>query len=646
VVRSKSASEIMTNPHSQPSALVINDNPAELHLAATIIARDGFDVIRCSGAEQALAALSERAAVDVIVTDLYMPGIDGWRLCRLLRSSAYRSFNSIPIVVVSATFSGADAEEITAQLGADAFLPAPYAPHELRKVVRDLLGNTKPKRLTNVLIIEPDPFEAEMLTRVFKANGYAVTHAGTGADGLRQLGRNRPQIVILESDLPDMRGDRLLEVIKEPAATTVAIVVTADTSATRALELVRKGADNYVLKPLVPDYLLHLCETASRQRALTRVEELLELRTGKLRHSEERYRNLFENAGVAIAIYSVDGTVISVNHAFEDLTERSRDDVVGKLYRHFLTPAAYAAASQKQSEARAKKMKSWTQEIELAHARGSMVPVEARLRFLRDQDDHTGMIMAVYRDLTAEKQLLRQRAEFSAMLAHDIRNPVGLILGCVSLLLDGGHPPEPELVQTLLQRILDHGRVLQALVTNYLDVSTIEAGRLVLNKKLVNLCDLLRRVAHRFEFEARQRGIRFDQVFAECPLFDGDVLAIERVVTNLLQNAFKFTADRGQIRINLEWRDPEAVISVLDTGPGIDPEKLSSLFQKFQRIEIIERQDGIGLGLYIVKQLVEAHSGRVEVESTVGKGSSFSVFFPVSLGASRDVAAKDQFSKI
>ena len=111
----------MDQPNPKPTALVVNDDPAQLHLASSILARDGYNVIPCIGAEPALALLAEHAAVDLVVTDLYMPGIDGWRFCRLLRSDAYREFNKIPILVVSATFSGADAEEITAQLGADAF---------------------------------------------------------------------------------------------------------------------------------------------------------------------------------------------------------------------------------------------------------------------------------------------------------------------------------------------------------------------------------------------------------------------------------------------------------------------------------------------------------------------------------------------
>ncbi len=622
----------MLNPTAPPVAVIVNDDPLQLHLAATILGRDGFDVIACAGAEKALEELAKRPAVDVIITDLYMPGIDGWRLCRLLRSAAYPSFNHVPIIVLSATFSGAEAAEITAQLGADAFLPAPYEPRVLRQAARDVLGNHKPVSSTHVLIVEPNRFEAELLSDAFRANGYAVVQAPSGRSALEKLREHRPQVVVLEADLPDMSGDRLLDQIKEPGRSTVAIVVTADASAARALELIRKGADNYLPKPFAPAYLLHLCETAARQRALTRVEELLELRTAKLRASERRYRSLFENAGLAIAVSALDGTVLNVNRAFERLTGRSRDDLAGKSVAAFLSREEQARAARQQEQARAGKSLSWNYESAILRADGGAVAVEAQCHFLGAEEDQPGTIIAMYRDLSAERLVQRQRAEFSAMLAHDIRNPVGLILGCAALLLDESAEPDADLTRSLHRRILDHGRVLQSLVNNYLDVSTIEAGQLALHKAPVDLPALLAQLAHRYEFEARQRSIELALDCRDCPGLAGDALAIERIVGNLLQNAFKFTPDGGRIALGCAPCAGDAVVRVADSGPGIDLKEIPCLFKKFKRVAIVERQEGLGLGLYIVKELAEAHGGRVEVESAPGAGSSFSVFLPLGDG--------------
>ncbi|MGH7875571.1 MAG: sensor histidine kinase, partial [Candidatus Binatia bacterium] len=245
-------------------------------------------------------------------------------------------------------------------------------------------------------------------------------------------------------------------------------------------------------------------------------------------------------------------------------------------------------------------------------------------------DQEPGLIMAMYRDLTVEKALQRQRAEFSAMLAHDIRNPVGLISNCISLLVDEEHEAEPELVKRCHLRIMDDARLLQSLVTNYLDISIIEAGQLNLNRRPIDLSELLRNLVQRFSRESADRSILLSLDARDCPGLTGDVLLLERIFGNLLQNALKFTPKGGRIIVTSEPRGGDAVVSIRDSGPGIEPEKLPSLFQKFHRLENTEKHEGLGLGLYIVKELVEAHGGRVEVESTPGEGSCFSVLLPIT----------------
>jgi PAS domain S-box-containing protein len=619
----------MTSMNPHPIALVVNDDRFQLHLAASILTRDGFEVIPCPGAEEALESLIQRGAVDVIITDLYMPGIDGWRFCRLLRSSAYRAFNATPILVVSATFAGAEAEELTAQLGADGFLPAPYEPSVLCRAVRDLLGDGRPKSQTTVLIVDSDRPEAQILTETFQAGGYAVKCAGNGEAALRQFRAHRPQVVIVDDDLPDMDSGQLLNAIKTPAATTVVIVITRDASADNALQLLRLGADNYTPKPVAPEYLLHLCQTAARQRALLRVEELLELRTRKLRHSEERYRRLFESAGVGLVTYSLDGTVIAVNQSFEVLSGRSRDDLVGKHYSQYLTPAAYARAAAQQGRARAEKRPFWCYEAEISRPDRRSVPSEARLSYLPGGDGRPGWIMGMYRDLSVEKQLQQQRAEFSAMLAHDIRNPVGLILGCISLVLNETPPPDAQLVKKCHLRILDDARLLQSLVNNYLDISTIEAGQLKPNRRLVDLSDLLKNIVQRYGWESEAHAIHLEAIAGKCPMIQGDALLLERVFGNLMQNALKFTPVGGEISLRVEPREREVAISVHNSGPEIDAKKLPSLFEKFKHFDEGSYREGLGLGLYIVKELVEAHHGRVEVESRPNVGNCFKVILPL-----------------
>lgn len=625
---------------TKPTVLLINDDKSQLHLAATVLERDGFDVLACLGAEEALIQLKRRGVVDVIVTDLYMPGIDGWRLCRLLRSAAFAPFNRIPILAVSAIFSGTDTEDLSAQLGADGFLAAPYEPATLCRVVRGLIGDGKPAPSNSVLIVEPDLAYARQLMGIFAAAGYGVTHMAEGELALTLFRREPCQIVVLDYDYTEVLTERLIGAIKVPGTATIVMVVTSDNSAEFAVDLIRKGADNYLHKSAAQKQLVQLCEVAVRQRALLRIEELLQIRTRRLRESEDRYRALFENAGDGIITYALDGIILSVNQALETLAATPRAALVGKSYRRIMTPTAWAAADAAQQEARRNTQDHWVCELDVVRPDGTIVPVQCRGRFLRDKNDTPAMIMATYRDLTAAREIERQRAEFTAMLAHDIRNPVGLIRGYAELLLsDAEAPLEAKQNRQCHERIRDAAEIVDSLVNNYLDVSRIEAGRLDLSKQRLDLAVLLRRIFERFEGDARRRAIRlrlFDETMASI---DGDMLALDRVFANLLNNAFKFTPEGGTIGVSIARRGGEVVVDVRDTGPGIDPAKLPTLFQKFNRIEIRERQEGLGLGLFIVRELVHAHGGRVEVASAPGEGSCFSVFLPLADAAGDSVGS-------
>ena len=137
--------------------LVINDDPVQLHLLATLLEQDHHEVQRCQSAEEAYDLLQNRLSVDVIVADLHLPGMDGWRFCRLIRSSSSKKLNALPILVVSATYSGFDADQIKTDLQVHEFLPLPIEPQHFRDSVRQLVNGTiKPATLRVLLVEEND----------------------------------------------------------------------------------------------------------------------------------------------------------------------------------------------------------------------------------------------------------------------------------------------------------------------------------------------------------------------------------------------------------------------------------------------------------------------------------------------------------
>ncbi len=350
-----------------------------------------------------------------------------------------------------------------------------------------------------------------------------------------------------------------------------------------------------------------------------------------LRQSEERYRSLIESSGDAIYTLAPDGTITFLNPAFETATGWSRPEWLGKSFAPILHPDDLSAALETFQRVLQGETPPMV-ELRILLQSGEYLVGE----FVATPQMQGGEVvgaLGIARNITARKELERQRAEFLTMLAHDIKSPLGNILGYIALLLDQvkerSATGEEE---NILLRLQSNAVTLHSLVTNYLELSRIEAGRLTLGKQPLAVNDLLRRVGQQYEGESQRRRITLEfHLQEELPAIEGDALALERIFANLLHNALKFTPELGRITVSsARQRDEMVVVAVADTGPGLAEEEVATIFEKYHQASSTTLQAGTGLGLSIVKALVEAHGGWVEVNSTPGQGTSFMVFLPGS----------------
>ncbi|MBU4260355.1 MAG: response regulator [Proteobacteria bacterium] len=302
---------MMKFPASDPpmaQAVVVNDDLTQLNVLTGLLRREGLEVRMFQSAEAALAGMDRHRPPALIVTDLYMPGIDGWRFCRLLRSPEYQFCNHVPILVVSATFSGEEASRITEELGANAFLSSPVEGTQFLDQVRVLLAGQSPRSVRRVLIVEDSRALANALQEVFAAHGYLADTALTARAAMEAFSKDVYDIALLDYHLPDAKGDRLLVDFCLGRPDCVCIMMTTDPSPELALSWMRQGAAAYLRKPFDPEYLLEVSARASRERSLLRVEELLESRTRELREAECRYRVLFEQSPYGVVILDPETT--------------------------------------------------------------------------------------------------------------------------------------------------------------------------------------------------------------------------------------------------------------------------------------------------------------------------------------------------
>jgi PAS domain S-box-containing protein len=342
------------------------------------------------------------------------------------------------------------------------------------------------------------------------------------------------------------------------------------------------------------------------------------------------YRQLFENAVEAMLVCSMDGVISHVNRQAASLLGYSPDEIITHPYTKLFPSLTEPVALQRlQHSVLTATATSW--ETDVIRKDGVCIPVEVCIGVLPGKVGQFQHVHVVLRDISQKKNVERQRADFLEMLAHDIRSPLSVVLGYADLLLSEAKSRASSHEETDMLLSLRSGAFsLSTLVMNYLDLAKIESRPVVVAKGPVALHELLSRVRKQYEQEAQRRQVSLEfSLPDELPMVRGDTMALERVVTNLLHNALKFTPKKGKVTIGAFVRhNDEVVLSVTDTGAGMTAEEIAVVFEKYRTAKRDHKREGSGLGLFIVKALVEAHGGRVEVDSTLGVGTCMSVVLP------------------
>jgi signal transduction histidine kinase len=223
------------------------------------------------------------------------------------------------------------------------------------------------------------------------------------------------------------------------------------------------------------------------------------------------------------------------------------------------------------------------------------------------------------------------KSQFLANMSHELRTPLNAILGYTELLADGIYGELPERACGVLQRVLENGRHLLALINDVLDLAKIEAGELTLGIEDYHVAPLVHNVMAAMEPLARAKHLVLLATTADdMPAGHGDARRLQQVLVNLVGNAIKFT-DAGEVEVSATEKAGRFRIVVRDTGPGIAPDDQQKIFEEFQQIDnsSTRRKGGTGLGLAISRRIVELHGGRLSVESTPGQGATFHVDIPV-----------------
>src|SRR5262249_42853414 len=224
----------------------------------------------------------------------------------------------------------------------------------------------------------------------------------------------------------------------------------------------------------------------------------------------------------------------------------------------------------------------------------------------------------------------RHKSQFLANMSHELRTPLNAILGYTELILDNVYGDMSDKARVTLERIQKNGRHLLGLINDVLDLSKIEAGQLVLSTADYSIRDVVHSVYGAVESLASGKNIALRiELAPDLPAASGDERKLTQVLLNLVGNAIKFT-DAGEVAIRAFAADGMITVAVRDTGPGIPDSDQAKIFEEFQQADssITRKKGGTGLGLAIAKRIIELHGGRLWVESTLGRGATFSFALP------------------
>jgi PAS domain S-box-containing protein len=375
----------------------------------------------------------------------------------------------------------------------------------------------------------------------------------------------------------------------------------------------------------------------------------------ELRKSESRLRDLWENANDIFYTLDLRGNLTSINRAGEEAFGYPREELLNRPINPYIAPE-YMAQMQEMVRRKVEGQETTTYELAVVSASGNRVALEVSSRLLYQGGRAVG-IQGVARDITERKQAEQERAdllireqaaraeaeqalrfrdEFLAIASHELKTPLTAIKGYVSLLQrraarDGSANGNDA---RALQTIAEQTERLHRLIELLLDLSRIETGQLQIERVPLDLMAAVRRWVESMEPMLNRHTIRLICASDSLPVL-GDELRLEQVFQNLVQNATKYSPDGGTVTVRLESDAAQACLSVTDQGIGIPADELTNLFHRFYRAGNVGSLQigGMGVGLFVVKEIVASHGGTIHVESVEGQGSTFTVLLPLSQNA-------------
>ncbi|MBN1822798.1 MAG: response regulator [Endomicrobiales bacterium] len=502
---------------------------------------------------------------------------------------------------------------------------------------------------TKVLVVDDEKGICSLLSRELTKSGYDVHVASAAEQALQMAEKEQYIVAITDLKMPGMGGMAFLKEIKKKNPGIEVIIITGFGTMETTMEAFQAGAIDYVLKPFnIEDLKLKVKKALDHyhsQQTITLLNENLtntyveleklkdsleakvEERTRELTESEKRFRMIIDGSFDPIVTVTGDFGITGWNKGAEFTFGYASGEALSMNLKDFfvLHPEKVVASLTDKMKAEGGFVRNYVTKC-FTKGKG-----EIDVNITASSLEGHGFSMII-RDITRERRIDQMKTDFVSNVSHELRTPLTSIKGSVELILGGTEGPLTDSQKELLGIMRNNTVRLIKLISELLDIAKIESGRIEMDLKAASIITVIKSTIDETKAIAQKKNVNLvlTEPGRSFPDLYIDENRIKQVLVNLIGNALKFTPEKGSVTVSIRETESELQIGVSDTGMGISKENFDMIFEKFRQVDSSSTRaaGGTGLGLSIAKSIIEAHKGRIWVESEPGRGSTFSFSIP------------------
>lgn len=489
----------------------------------------------------------------------------------------------------------------------------------------------------NVLVVEDNLADSRYVEELLSSAHTQIIHVPTLREALKAIQNANADVILLDLSLPDSQGMATFTSISNLTTQIPIVILTGLDDEQLALEAVRLGAQDYIVKAHINENILTRCIRYAIERK--RSEESIRSNARAALEAEQNLRMALSASQTGVWSWNIPDDIIDCDDQSVAILGAANFDQVSSLKKFFeIVHPADKDALKTVIETAIKTDGEYFAEFRIISNDGLRY-ISGKGRVVYDDAGKALQLVGVCRDITKEKMeeqtskrlaILEQHEDFMATLTHDLKNPLIGANRLLQMFVDGRLGQLTDQQTDMLVQLKDSNKGLLELVQHLIEVYHFEKDVHTVEFQQTNLNEIIQKVADAIGVFVINSGMKLSLHLPDTPTYvNGHTISLQRVIRNLLDNALKFSPTGGEININLESTKREVILSVCDYGPGIGEEDQKRLFQRFSQGKHGKKlPSGSGLGLYLCKQIIDAHHGNIRYLNQKDKGATFVITLP------------------